>query len=229
MDLSFSKNDHFSPPLDSLRSWVLSARSEVLAYYTVEAVPSTQWRKSILSSDLHLCASNGVFWSPFGLIHVGVPFSLKTNLISLNSLCSWVLSAHSEVLAYYTIEAVPSTQWRKSIGFRFAYMASNGGLCLAFWFFSEKINASLLLSIPYVVGFSVRTQRCLLIILSKGFLPHSRENFLSYELHIWPPMAVFVQPCNFFTKKYNFSPPLNFLRSLVLIVCSEVLAYSWTS
>ena len=131
--------------------------------------------------------------------------SLKTNLISLNSLRSWVLSTHSEVLAYYTIEAVPSTQWRKFIGFRLAYMASNGSLCSAFHFFSQNINTSLLISIPYVVGFSVRAQRCLLTIPLKGFLPYSRENLLGYELHIWPPMAVFVQPCIFFLKENTTS------------------------
>ena len=131
---------------------------------------------------------------------------MHTYIASNGSLCSAFqfflkkLPLPSEVHAYYTVQAVPSTQWKIFLGFQLAYMASNGGLCLAFWFFSEKINTSLLLSIPYVVGFSVRTQRCLLIILSKGFLPHSRENFLSYELHIWPPMAVFVQPFIFFLK-----------------------------
>ena len=118
MDLSFSKNDHFSPPLDSLRSWVLSAPSEVLAYYTVEAVLSTQWRKKI--------------------------------------------------------------------EFRLAELAPNGGLYLTFGgpFFFEKQPLLLLLSIPYVVGFSVRAQRCLLTILSKRFLPHSGENLMGSKLYI---------------------------------------------
>ena len=114
VDLSFSKNDHFSPPLDSLRSWVLSAHSEVLAYYIVEAVFSTQWKK-ILGS---------------------------------------------------------------------IYMASNGSLCSTFQFFSWKKISFLPLSIPYLVGFSVRAQRCLLYHWSSSF--HTVEKKLvGSDLHTY--------------------------------------------
>ena len=81
------------------------------------------------------------------------------------------------------------------------------------------------LSIPCVVGFSVRTQRCLLTIPSKPFLPHSGENLLDSDLHIWPPMAVFVQPFSFFSKNYHFSSPVNSLRNWALSSHSKVLAY----
>ena len=55
---SFSKNDYFSPPLDSLHSWVLSSRSEVLAYYigsfhTVE--------KNLVGSNMHIWPPMVVF------------------------------------------------------------------------------------------------------------------------------------------------------------------------
>ena len=104
-------------------------------------------------------------------------------------------------------------------------MASNGGLCSAFWFFSQKINTSLPLSIPYVVGSSVLTQRCLLTILSKRFLPHSGKIFLGFNLHIWPPMVVFVQPFSFFSKNYHFSSSVNSLCNWALSSHSKVLAY----
>ena len=140
MDLSFSKNDHFSPPLDSLRSWVLSARSEVLLYYTVEAVPSTQWRKSN--------------------------------------------------------------------GFQVLYMSSYGGLCSAFQFFSQEPTTSLLLSIPYLVWFSVSAQRCLLTILSKRFLPHSGENLMGYNLYTSIIILFTLRPVNDATEGHTQEAPM---------------------
>ena len=166
------------------------------------------------------------------------------------------------------------------------YMTSNGSLCSAFQFFSQETTTSILLSIPYVVGFSVHAQRCLLTISQKRFFPHGGKKILGsiymasngkdvqlfsfflkkrsvfsscqfptqlgsqYALrgacytikavpsvqwrksqwvptciHIWPPMAVFVQPFSSFSKNEYFSPPLDSLHIWVLSLCSEVLAY----
>ena len=74
---------------------------------------STQWTKRILSSDLHIWPPIGVFYHHldwFMLVYIPL---FKTNLFSLNSLHSLVLSDLFEVHVDYTIEAVPSTTWRK--------------------------------------------------------------------------------------------------------------------
>ena len=138
LDLSFSKNDHFSPPLDSLRSWVLSARSEVLAYYTVEAVPSTQWRKSNgfqLVYKYYYIVYDLQWQSLFSLL---VFFSRNYHFYPpLYSLRSWVLSARLEVLAYYIVEAVLSTRWKKNIGFHLYGLQWHSLFSLSV-FFSKK-------------------------------------------------------------------------------------------
>ena len=116
VNLSFSKNNHFSPPLDSLCSWVLSARSEEHAYYTVEAVPSTQWRKSILSSDLHIWLPMVVFDQPLGWFMLVDLSLLKTNLFSLplNSLHTiFPLIVSAETILFWKWK-----MWKFSYSFR---------------------------------------------------------------------------------------------------------------
>ena len=160
MDLSFSKNDHFSPPLDSLRSWVLSARSEVLAL---------------------LYGRSGSF--------------------------------HTVEKKFWVLTCTSGLQWWSLVDLYWTSL-------------SQKSTTSLLLSIPYVVGFSVRALRCLLYYTVEAVSSTQWRKLLSSDLHTWPPMVVFNWPLLdlYFSKNNHSSPPLDSLCSWVLSGRSEVVA-----
>ena len=74
---SFSKNDYFSPPLDSLHSWVLSSRSEVLAYY-ISSFHTVE--KNLVGSNMHIWPTMVVFDHSLGWFILVYLSFLKTNL-----------------------------------------------------------------------------------------------------------------------------------------------------